>query len=107
MRLSIAHGSAPAARRSQATAWLAPSLLLALSFALLLAGLVYLSQASSVATGGYDLLRLQAERDRWRIRNEQLSYTIVELSSLARVEKDARDHLQLVRPEQLLYLKAH
>jgi hypothetical protein len=102
----MAHGSSPAARRKQATAWLAPSLLVALSLALLLAGLVYLSQASSVATGGYDLLRLQAERDRWRVRNEQLSYKIVELSSLARVEREARANLQLVQPEQLLYLRA-
>src|SRR5215472_16704723 len=57
----------PVLGRLWATAWL-PSVLLAGC----LVALMYLLQSSGIATAGYDIQRLQSERNDWQLRNEQL-----------------------------------
>lgn len=106
MRVQVLPGAAQVGRRQRTDTLALPALLFLGIVALLAAGLLYLSQASSVATGGYDLLSLQAERDRWRVKNQQLTYAIAELSSLARAEEVARETLGMDTPEKTLYLKA-
>lgn len=93
-------------RRRTTDAWVAPAGLLLLALAVLAAGLLYLRQASVVATGGYDLLRLEAERTHLEIRNRQLAYKVAELSSLVRVETEALETLGMRPPEQTVYLRA-
>ena len=84
----------PLLGRLRAAAWL-PTMLLAAS----LVALVYLLQASGVATIGYDIQRLQAERDDWQLRNEQLRLELAKRRSLTWVEAEATGRLGMVRPE--------
>jgi hypothetical protein len=84
----------PLLGRLRAAAWL-PTILLAAS----LVALVYLLQASGVATIGYDIQRLQSERDDWQLRNEQLRLELAKRRSLTWVEAEATGRLGMVRPE--------
>src|SRR5207247_748346 len=74
----------PIVGRLWATAWL-PSILLAGC----LVALMYLLQTSSVATTGYDIQHLQAERDAWQLRNEQLQLELDKRQSLTWIEAEA------------------
>jgi hypothetical protein len=89
--------------RLWATAWL-PSILLAGC----LVALVYLLQASGVATTGYDIQRLQSERDDWQLRNEQLQLELDKRRSLTWIESEATGRLGMVRaePTALTYVQA-
>ncbi len=98
--------SRTAMRTRTTDAWVAPAGLVLLALAVLVVGLLYLRQASAVATGGYDLLRLEAERTRWEVRNRQLAYRVAELSALARVDTEARETLGMQPPAQTVYLRA-
>ena len=86
----------------RASAWL-PSILLAAC----LVALVYLLQTSGVATTGYDIQRLQAERDDWQLRNEQLQLELDKRQSLTWIESEATGRLGMVRaqPTALTYVK--
>lgn len=92
----------PVLGRLWATAWL-PSVLLAAC----LVALVYLVQTSGVATTGYDIQRLQAERDDWQLRNEQLELELAKRHSLTWIESEATGRLGMVRaePTALTYVK--
>ena len=92
----------PLLGRLWATAWL-PSILLAAC----LVALVYLLQTSGVATTGYDIQRLQAERDDWQLRNEQLQLELAKRRSLTWIESEATGRLGMVRaePTALAYVK--
>lgn len=68
--------------------------------------LVYLVQTSGIATTGYDLQRLQAERGSWVVRNEQLRLELAKRRSLVWVEAEAVGRLGMRRPEQVIYLRA-
>ena len=72
-----------------------------------LVALVYLLQTSGVATTGYDIQRLQAERDDWQLRNEQLQLELDKRRSLTWIEAEATGRLGMVRavPTALLYVK--
>lgn len=94
------------ARRTRGDEWLLPTGLSLLALALLAVGLLYLRMASAVATGGYDVLRLEGERQRWEVANKQLQYRVMELSSLARVEREASQTLKMAPPEETLYVRA-
>src|SRR5579859_2477149 len=93
----------PVLGRLWATAWL-PSILLAAC----LVALVYLLQTSGVATTGYDIQRLQAERDDWQLRNEQLQLELAKRQSLTWIESEETGRLGMVRaePTALTYVKA-
>lgn len=84
----------PLVGRIQAAAWLPIILLAACAVAL-----VYLVQTSGVATTGYDIQRLQAERSEWQLRNEQLTLELAKLHSLSWVQSEAVGRLGMVRPD--------
>jgi hypothetical protein len=88
--------------RLWATAWL-PSILLAAC----LVSLVYLLETSGIATTGYDIQRLQGERDDWQLRNEQLQLELAKRQSLTWIESEATGRLGMVRaePTALTYVK--
>jgi len=86
--------SLPVLGRLWATAWL-PSILLAAA----LVALVYLLQTSGIATTGYDIQRLQSERDDWQLRNEQLELELAKRQSLTWIESEATGRLGMVRAE--------
>ena len=88
--------------RLRARAWL-PSVLLAAC----LVSLMYLLQTSGVATTGYDIQRLQVERDDWQLRNEQLRLELAKRRSLTWIEAEATGRLGMVRaePTAVTYLK--
>ena len=92
----------PILGRLWATAWL-PSILLAGC----LVALMYLLQTSGVATTGYDIQRLQAERDDWQLRNEQLQLELAKRQSLTWIESEATGRMGMVRaePTALTYVK--
>lgn len=98
--------SASSHARQAADAWIASGGLFILAVALLVAGLLYLRQASAIATGGYDILQLEAERSRLEIANRQLSYQVAELSSLSRIEAEASGRLKLSQPKDPVFVKA-
>ena len=73
----------------------------------LLAGfisLVYLITTSSVATTGYNIQRLERDRDEWIARNEQLELELAKVHSLAWVEAQATSRLGMVKAEQPAYV---
>jgi hypothetical protein len=92
----------PILGRLWATAWL-PSVLLAAC----LVALMYLLQTSGIATTGYDIQRLQTERDDWQLRNEQLQLELAKRQSLTWIESEATGRLGMVRaePTALTYVK--
>jgi hypothetical protein len=92
----------PILGRLWATAWL-PSVLLAGC----LVALMYLLQTSGIATTGYDIQRLQAERADWQLRNEQLQLELAKRHSLTWIESEATGRLGMVRaqPTELAYVK--
>ena len=93
----------PILGRLWAAAWL-PSILLAGCFV----ALMYLLQTSGIATTGYDIQRLQAERDDWQLRNEQLRLELAKRQSLTWIEAEATGRLGMVRaePTALTYIQA-
>lgn len=67
---------------------------------------LYLTQVSTVATSGYQLERLQAERDGWIARNEQLELELAKRHSLAWTETQAVQRLGMVRGPRPAYVVA-
>jgi hypothetical protein len=92
----------PLLGRLWASAWL-PSILLAGC----VVALMYLLQTSGVATTGYDIQRLEGERDDWELRNEQLHLELAKRQSLTWIESEATGRLGMVRaePTALTYLQ--
>jgi hypothetical protein len=84
----------PIVGRLWATAWL-PSILLAAC----LVALMYLLQTSGIATTGYDIQHLQAERDDWQLRNEQLQLELAKRQSLTWIDSEATGRLGMVKPQ--------
>ncbi|HEY7062145.1 MAG TPA: hypothetical protein VII06_11745 [Chloroflexota bacterium] len=70
-----------------------------------LACLLYSMQLGSVATSGYDLQRLQGERDEWRQRNEQLELELAKVQSLAWIEVEAVQRLGMQKATHVTYLE--
>ena len=66
-------------------------------------GLAYLAQTSSVANTGYEITSLQAQRDAWQRRNDQLRLELARAQSLARVEREASVRLRMGPAERVVY----
>jgi cell division protein FtsL len=92
----------PIVGRLWARGWL-PTMLVAW----LLVALMYLVQTSGIATTGYDIQRLQADRDDWQLRNEQLQLEVAKRQSLTWIESEATSRLGMVRaePTAITYVK--
>ena len=104
MATRVANPIAIPARRVErvhARRWVAAFAALAL---LALLSLVYLRQASAVASAGYDIRQLEEQKKLWQAKNEQLSFQIAQLRSLSRVERDAAARLGMGRPETVVYV---
>ncbi len=71
---------------------------------LALLSLVYLSQASAVATAGYDIKRLESEKKQWQAKNEQLRFQVSQLRSLDRIEREASARLGMCKPQQVVFV---
>jgi hypothetical protein len=84
---------------SLALSWIATAVL----FVTAAVGL-YLIQVSSLATGGYELQRLQTERDGWVARNQQLEFELAKRRSLPWVEAEAAQRLGMARADQPSYI---
>ena len=72
-----------------------------------LAGVVaasYLASTGTRATASYSIQRLQAERDAWRTRNEQLRVELGKARSLTWVEHEAVGRLKMQKATGLTYL---
>ncbi len=67
--------------------------------------LLYSMQLGSVTTSGYDLQRLEAERNEWRQRNEQLELELAKVQSLAWIEVEAVRRLGMQKAERVTYLE--
>lgn len=70
-----------------------------------LALLLFSMQVGSFTTSGYDLQRLQAERDEWRQRNEQLDLELAKVQSLAWIEVEAAQRLGMQKASHVTYLE--
>ena len=69
-----------------------------------LLGLLYLAQTSGVASNGYDVQALEAEKAQVQLRNRQIRYQMAEARSLARIERDARSRLEMAAPERVVFV---
>ncbi len=85
-----------------ALGWIAVSLL----FAGVLLSL-YLIQVSTVTLTGYDLERLELERQTWLARNQQLEVELAKRRSLAWAELQATQQLGMTRSERPIFLSVH
>jgi hypothetical protein len=65
---------------------------------------LYLVQVSSVAMAGYNLERLEEERQLWLSRNQQLEVELAKRRSLAWTEADAVQRLGMARVEAPVFL---
>lgn len=81
--------------------WLAPALLVAA-----LLSLLYLGQTSDVATTGYDIADLQAQKQSLQMENEQLRLKVAQLKSLDRVDREASARLDMGPPERVIHVEA-
>jgi len=63
-----------------------------------------LLQVRSVASAGYDIQRLEAERDAARQSLYRLEYEVAELESLGRVEREATQRMKMVKPATHLWV---
>ena len=73
-----------------------------------LAGVVaasYLAYTGTRATASYSIQRLQAERDAWRTRNEQLRVELSKARSLTWIEHEAVARLKMHKATGLTYLQ--
>ncbi|MBX5491472.1 MAG: hypothetical protein IRZ14_09955, partial [Chloroflexi bacterium] len=67
--------------------------------------LLYSMQLGSVTTSGYDLQRLQMERNEWRQRNEQLVLELAKVQSIAWIEVEAVQRLGMRKADYVSYLE--
>lgn len=83
-------------------AW--PLLLVLTLFGLI--SLLYLAQASGVATTGYDIQSLEIQRRQWEAKNEQVRARIAALESLDRIEHEAKSRLRMTDPARVVFIQA-
>lgn len=66
--------------------------------------LIYLVTTSTAIGVGYDIQRLEREREEWRARNEQLELELAKARSVPWIESQARTRLGMVKPEKVTYV---
>lgn len=72
---------------------------------LVLASLWQVLQTSDATTTGFEIQRLERQRDTLQAQVHSLEAEVAELSSLSRIDREARDRLGLVPPARTVYLK--
>jgi hypothetical protein len=96
----VSAGRVWSAARERGRAWV-PLVILVGGLVLLL----YSMQLGGVTTSGYDLQRLQAERNEWRQRNEQLELELAKVQSIAWIEVEAVRQLGMQKAGRVAYLE--
>jgi cell division protein FtsL len=81
------------------------STLVSAAVLLVLISLLLLVETGSVTTWGYEVQRLEREKQLWQQRNSQLEAEIAALRSLERVEAEARSRLGMREAETVLFLE--
>ena len=103
-----AHPAAPAreraAPRSEGRQPGLPSLVIVCVMVIGVAGLLPLLLSSKVIHTSGDVRQLEGVRNDWNARNQELEAEIAVLGSLDRIEKEARERLGMVPPEETIYL---
>jgi hypothetical protein len=103
-----AHPAAPAreraAPRSEGRQPGLPSLVIVCVMVIGVAGLLPLLLSSEVIHTSGDVRQLEGVRNDWNARNQELEAEIAVLGSLDRIEKEARERLGMVPPEETIYL---
>ena len=80
--------------------------ILVLAFgAVALLGLLQVIQTSDATSTGYNIRQLEQERLDWSARVHQLEAEVASLTSLERMEREARAHLGMAPAEEVLYLE--
>jgi hypothetical protein len=79
--------------------------LLALTVLVGLLAASWLAYIAGVSTSSYYIQRLRAEREVWRMKNDQLELELAKVRSLTWVEHEAVSRLQMRRPSELTYLQ--
>ncbi len=73
--------------------------------AVALVGLWQVIQASDVTTTGFNISRLEQDRANWQASVHQLEAQVAALTSLERVERDARERLGMVPAQEQIHLE--
>jgi len=94
----------PFARPNYRT-WSLPRILVLAFGAAALLGLLQVIQTSDATSTGYTINRLEQERLDWSAQVHRLEAEVATLTSLERVEREARDRLGMVPAENVLYLE--
>ncbi len=71
---------------------------------LVLASLWQVLQTSDATTTGFEIQRLERQREALQAEVHSLEADVAELSSLARIDREARERLGLVPPARTVYL---
>ena len=83
-----------------------PRKLFLLAFvALPLLGLLQVNQVGDATSTGYNISRLEVERQDWSAQVRQLEAEVAALTALDRVEREARNRLGLVPAAERIYLE--
>ncbi|GBD14290.1 Cell division protein FtsL [bacterium HR25] len=86
--------------------WLGLPLVIVLSsLAVGLAALLPLTQYGNAATTSASLDQLERDRSAWQARVDELEAEVARLSSLDRIEREARERLGMVPPEEVVYIE--
>ena len=93
-----------AAPRSEGRQPGVPSLVITCVVVIGLAGLLPLLLSSKVIHTSEDIRQLEGVRNDWQARNQELQAEIAVLGSLDRIEKEARQRLGMVPPDDTVYL---
>ena len=81
-----------------------PVVLTIILMAVGLAAFLPLLQESQVVNVNYSIRQLERQRNDWEARSQELEAEIASLAALDRIEKDARERLDMQAPESTLYL---
>ena len=81
-----------------------PSLVIICVMVIGLAGLLPLIQSSQVTSTSSDIRQLERARDGWQARLQELQADVAFLTSLDRIEKEARGRLGMVSPSETVYI---
>ena len=73
--------------------------------AVVLLGLLQVIQTSDATKSSYNIQHLEQERQDWSAQVHSLEAEVATLTSLDRVEREARDRLGMVPAEKVLYLQ--
>lgn len=102
---AISRAAARPAAASRARPWSLRRVLFWAFIAVALVGLWQVIQISEVTTTGFNISRLGREQLNWQASVHELEAEVAALTSLERVEREARERLGMVPAEERLHLE--